>query len=154
MENMETKRRVEFKDVDVNGRKFRIGKFDALEGSYMLFKILSVISPLLSNKSVQNEAGEVNYSEMLLGITSLSKSDFKEIQLSCLKICSEHLAAGFAPVINENGSYGVIGIERDTAAVINLTVQALMFNVSDFFAGSPLSSLTGALDIFQPNSKI
>jgi hypothetical protein len=143
MENTEMKKRVEYKDVEINGRKFRIGRFDAIEGSYMLFKIVGVISPLISKMSSPSSDGEVNYSDVLSGITTLSKKDFKEIQLSCLGICSEHLPAGFAKVINENGSYGVMGIEKDTATVLNLTVQALMFNVSDFFAGSPSNFLAG-----------
>lgn len=154
MDTLETKRRLEYKDVEINGRKFRIGRFDALEGSYMLFKIVGVISPVIAKMGVPSASGEVNYTDMLSGITTLSKKDFKEIQLSCLEICAEHLPAGFAPVLNENGSYGVMGIEKDTPLVLNLTVQALMFNVADFFEGSP-SNLLGAMisDIFPQSSK-
>ena len=152
---MDTKRRVEYKDVDINGRKFRITRFNALEGSYMLFKIIGVISPLLTKKDSLNESGEVDYSMMLGGITSLSKKDFKEIQLSCLEICSEHLQAGFTKVINENGSFGIIGVENDTATILNLTVQALIFNVADFFLGSPSDFLDGVTsNIFPQNAKI
>ena len=152
MENI--KKREDYKDIEINGRKWRIGKFDALEGSYMLFKIIGVISPLLMKKGAENESGEVNYTEMLSGITTLSKNDFKEIQISCLKVCSENLAAGLAPILNENGTYGVIGIERDTSTVLALTVHSLMFNVADFFAGSPSSLLAGVENIFQPLAKI
>ena len=151
MENI--KKREDYKDVEVGGRKWRIGKFDAMEGSYMLFKIMGVITPLLSKKTSEDRADEVNYTEMFLGVTTLSKQDFKEIQIGCLKVCSEHLAAGFAPVLNENGTYGVIGIERDTSTVLALTVHALMFNVADFFAASPFGSLIGVENIFQRFTK-
>jgi len=137
-----------FKDIELGGRKWRIGKFDAFTGSFMLIKVTSIISPLLKNidfKDVKkaSDISGLNFTEMLAGITNLSEQDFNYIQKKCLGVCCECLPADFTPVLNENGTFGVMELENDTSTVLGLTVHALMFNVTSFFDENLLGSLKG-----------
>ena len=137
-------KREDYKDIELSGRKWRIKKFDAFTGSFMLIKVTSIISPLLKNikpKDVKSEV--INYTDMLSGLTNLSEEDFRYIQGKCLKVCSEMLPSGLTPVLNaDDTTFGVIGLETDTSTVLGLTVQALVFNVTSFFDESLLASIT------------
>lgn len=142
-----------YKDVEINGRKFRIKKFNALTGSFMLMKITGILAPLVSNLDLgkltnvkdpsEVDVSTLNISGIMSSLGSLSEEDFSYVQEKSLKLCSEVLPSGLTPVLNENGSFGVIGIEEDTMTVLALTVHALVFNVKGFFSGSPLESLVG-----------
>ncbi|MFC3768361.1 phage tail assembly chaperone [Paenibacillus sp. GCM10012303] len=144
-----------YKDVEINGRTFRIRKFDALTGSFMLVKVTGLIAPLFKNVDISKlkevgEASEIdlgafNVSGMIAEIGNLSESDFRYVQEKCLQVCGELLPAGVAPILNSNGTFGVAGLEEDTMTVLALTVHAILFNVKGFFAGSPLASLVGGL---------
>lgn len=145
-----------FKDIEINGRKFRISKFGARDGSYMLIKVTGFLAPMFAKidfskmKNVKKpedvDISAIDIPGVIAGLGSLSEEDFSYIQEKCLKVCSEPLQAGFIPVLNDNGSFGVSNLEDDTITVISLTAHALIFNFTSFFEGSVLSGLmTGLL---------
>lgn len=144
-----------FKDVEINGRTFRIRKFDARTGSFMLLKITGLLAPLFKNLDLSKlkeakDASEVklealNIPGLMSELGNLSEKDFEYVQGKCLQVCSELLPAGPTPVLNSNGTFGVAGIEDDTMTVLALTAHTLIFNVKGFFSGSPLASLVGGL---------
>ncbi|SFU71158.1 phage tail assembly chaperone [Alicyclobacillus macrosporangiidus] len=144
-----------YKDVEINGRKFRIRKFSARDGSYILIKVMSILAPMfqgLDLNQVQNvkdvsdvASNGLDVFGMIAKLITLSESDFNYIQEKCLRVCSEHLPSGFVPVLNDNGSFGVLNLEDDTVTVLALTAHALIFNLQSFFAGSPLQGLVGGL---------
>ena len=144
-----------YTDVEISGRKFRIKKFDARTGSFMMIKITGLLAPLFKNidlgkfKDVK-EASDVkldafNISGIMTELGSLSEKDFNYVQDKCLQVCSEVLPAGMTPILNSNGSFGVLGLEEDTMTVLALTAHTLIFNVKGFFSASPLASLLGGL---------
>ncbi|NOU95590.1 hypothetical protein GC093_20490 [Paenibacillus sp. LMG 31456] len=143
------------KDVEINGRTFRIKKFDALTGSFMLIKITGLLAPLVKNMDLGklkgvNDVSEVdlkafNIPGIMEGLGSLTEEDFKYVQERSLRVCGEMLPAGFTPVLNGEGNFGVLGLEDDTMTVLALTTHALVFNVKGFFQGSPLASIVGGL---------
>lgn len=148
MENIE--RVQDFKLIDIGERKFKITKFDARRGSFILFKVMGVITPLVdmmktSFKDIKSMSDinleNINFTELAAGLTKLDEKDFTYIQDNCLKVCYEILGSGDAQVLNDNGTYGVIGLERDTKAIMTLTIHAIVFNVSGFFGGSLLNFL-------------
>jgi hypothetical protein len=151
-----------FKDVEVNGRMFRIRKFDALTGSFMLIKITGLMAPLLKNLDMSklknvNEASDVqldafNLPGIMAELGNLPEEDFKYIQGKCLRVCHESLSAGLTPILNENGSFAVMGLDEDTMTVMALTVHALVFNVKGFFTESPLASIVGGLLTTSPQA--
>lgn len=81
----------------------------------------------------------------------MSKADFLELQKDCLSVCAEMLPAGPTPVLNEDGTFGVLDLEHDAPTVLALTVQALAWNLSSFFDESLLTSLSETIsNIFRP----
>jgi hypothetical protein len=150
-----------YKDIEIKGRKFRIQKFDARTGSYMVVKLMGIIGPMVKNidvkavmKAKKVEDVDVNLTEAFSGISGLSEEDFSYVQDRCLGVCYEMLPAGLAAVLMPDGSYGVTGIDTDVTTVMALTVHALIFNVSGFFDASLLTSMSkGLAGTFRQNTK-
>lgn len=148
------------KDVTINERKFRIRKFDARTGSFMLFKIMGLLNPLVKSldlnklKDVKDpskvDLSAFNFSSILAEIGNLSESDFNFVQEKCLRVCYEDLPAGMTRVLNDDGHFGVVGLEEDTMTVLALTVHTIIFNLKGFFGGSLLASMLGGLSTTFP----
>jgi len=144
-----------FTEVTINERRFQIGKFDALTGSFMAVKLAGMIAPLVKSINVDAVRGAEKLEDVkmssfditgiLSAIGSLTEEDFAYVQGKCLRVCREILPGDLAPVIRADGSFGVTDLDDDTATVMALTVHALMFNIKSFFGASPLASLVGGL---------
>lgn len=133
-----------FKDVELQKRKFRIGKFDALTGSYVAFVVISQLAPLLGKE------GNVEGEKIVTSAPSiLPKEVFFEIQKSCLQVCSEIVMVGNVvtpmPVMLKDGRWGIDGIENDAGLAMMLTVQVLGFNMQSFFAGNALEGFKSGI---------
>ncbi|RKN75000.1 phage tail assembly chaperone [Paenibacillus ginsengarvi] len=146
--------KIKHQDVEINGRKFRVKKFDAMTGSFMLFKVTGLLAPLFGGVDLTKLTDEasaasflktVNISSMLSGLGELSEKDFSYVQEKCLQVCEELLPAGPAQVLNKQGAFGVMDLEDDTITVLALTAHTLIFNLKGFFQGSPLASFLGGL---------
>lgn len=128
-----------FKDVEVGGRKWRIGKFDALTGSYILYQVMSGVLPM----GIETQMTGMGLPK---GRGMMSKEDFISLQKECLGVCYELVTVGAnnnpVPVILSNGAWGVEGINDDLNIVIALTVHSLLFNLISFFDESALKELT------------
>jgi hypothetical protein len=143
-----------FKNIDIDGRKFILGKFDARTGSYILFKLVGILTPLFNSIKDLENLDDLNLTELASSLFSLSEDDFRYVQDNCLMIVKELLPGGTPQILNEYGIWGANDIEFDTQLVMNLTIQSLVFNVSNFFGGNLLVSLRKGLTSFQQNSKI
>jgi len=143
------------KDIEVNNRNFRLNKMDARTGSFMLFKLMKILTPIFKNikkDSKEMKLEDLNLSELASSLFDLPENEFNYIQDNCLQVIDEILPAGAQKVLDKYGIFGVNNIEFDTALVMNLTIQSLVFNVSSFFPENLLSSITKGLNTFQPNS--
>jgi hypothetical protein len=136
------------KDVEIAGRRWRIGKFDALTGSYIAYKLMVQMLPMGLNEQIgitPNKGGLV-----------MGKEEFKELQTDCLRVCSELTQVGNAeaplPVLMANGVWGVEGLDTDVMTVLMLTIHALIFNVSGFFGESALKDLAAGMQGLSPFS--
>ncbi|MFV3013559.1 phage tail assembly chaperone [Clostridium botulinum] len=152
---------VSHEEIEINGRKFRLNKLDARTGSYMLFKLTKIITPILKGLNIENiddiddiKISDLNFTELASSIFDLPEKEFRYIQDNCLRVVEEILPAGPAKVIDKYGKFGVMDIEFDTALLMNLTIQSLVFNVKGFFAGSPLTSIMEKLITSLQNSKM
>lgn len=129
-------KRETFKDIEVNGRRFRIGRLDALTGSYIVTTIMMQMLPMGMDSSLPG---------LPEGRSMMSKETFMDIQKDCLKVVSELKSIGDseAPILImlPDGRWGVEDIEDDTLLVMSLTLHALMFNLSDFFQEGALDNL-------------
>lgn len=148
--------RMNFKDIEVGSRNFRLNKLDARTGSYMLFKLTKILTPILKNVKADGlkdfDIDKINLTELVGSLFDLPEDEFRYIQDNCLQRVEEILPSGGAQVLNKRGEFEVLDIEFDTALVMNLTIQSLVFNVSGFFEDSPLASMLKGLNISQQNS--
>ena len=140
-------KREQFKDVEVNGRRFRIGRFDALTGSYITTLLLMQMLPMGLEDRIPGVSSK--------GKSIMDKETFMDIQRDCLKVVSELKPVGdsIAPmlVMLPDGRWGIDGIEDDTLIVITLTISVLAFNLSDFFQEGALSNLNQVLPGLTPS---
>lgn len=123
-----------YKYITLNERKFVIGRFDALTGSYIATKLMASALP----GGMDSKLEGMNLPK---GRSFMSREEFQELQIECLKVCYEDLKAGKAPVIGANGSWGISDVEDDLILVMSLTIHALIHNISGFFVGNALQEL-------------
>lgn len=139
-----------FKDIEISGRKFRISKFNAMTGAKIIKKLLPIAASFINAAEDKKPKDlKVDAAGVIAALTDIKDEDFEYVQRACLKVVSENLPAGYAQVLNDSGSFGVVDLENDTMTVLALTAHALMFNVTGFFVGSPLQGLvSGILNSF------
>ena len=115
-----------FKIIDIGDKKYRLEKFDALTGSYMLFTLMQKFLPSMFEQHVSSFNLPAGRSEM-------SKEEFQKLQADCLSVVSVVRGSNtLIPVIDMNG-YLQEELQKDTVAVVALTVHSLKFNLESFF---------------------
>ena len=127
---MKTKTKI----IEVNHKKYKLSKLDARTGSYVAFKLAAVIAPALKDGSVEMAIGHVS---------KLPRTEFEEIQTFLLQTVTEikEVNGEEMPMpLLRGGKFVDEELEYDVSAVMQLTVQAAIFNVGDFFAGNVQSS--------------
>lgn len=143
-----------YKDIEINGRTFRLNKMDARTGSYMLFKLTKIITPIIGKIDISKEEinlTDLNLEELANSLFDLPEKEFRYIQDNALKVVQEILPGGKPYILNKYGEFEALNVEFDIPLVMNLTIQSIIFNVKGFFSGSLLESLTQKLNISQQN---
>lgn len=147
-----------YKDIEINGRTFRLKKMNARTGSYMLFKLMKILTPIVKNIEIDStdeiKLSDLNLTEITKSLFDLEEEEFKYIQDNALKVVQEILPGGQPYVLNQYGEFEALNVEFDIGLVMNLTVQSLFFNITGFFKGSPLESMLKGLNISQLNLKM
>lgn len=137
------------KTVELQGRTFEIRSFDAFTGSYIAFTLMEKMLPMGMEQKAELEGS------LPAGRTMMTKAEFISFQRDCLSVVGEVLKGRTAPLLNENGTWGVPDIADNTMLVLLLTIHALAFNVSGFFAGDGLTELQASLrDLLPASTKI
>jgi len=148
-----------YKDVELTiagkKRKFRINKFDARTGSYILYTVMSRFLPsilqLKSGAETITDMSKVVNPEDIVSSIAMSEGEFGKLQNAALQVCEEILPAGATPVVDAAGHFSVIGLEKEAVAVFVLTAQALVFNLSGFFGEDGLTSLLSGIQQVTPS---
>lgn len=140
-ENIINKKRVTEKVLDIEGRTFKIVKFDPLLGNYILLKCVTEVLPF----GIGEKAGIEHKSEA----KPINKEDFISLQADVLKHAYEILPGDTPPVVRENDTYGVMDLSMGIA--IQLLIGVLAFNFSDFFVGDGFSNIKDLLDSVSAN---
>lgn len=151
-----------YKVIDVEGRKFRIKKFDAataikiskLLAAKMLPALNSITDVLFSDKKKVTEIKEItdflDFESVSRALDLIADGDLDRVINASLNVCEEELPAGYTKVKNENGSYAVMNLEYDPLLVMRLVVEAVMWGIEGFFDGSRLTSILKPLsNLFQ-----
>lgn len=130
--------------LDIHGqeRMFRISRFKATTGAFILFKLTSVLAPLFEGNDGNPDSMDIG--KMLSVMGKIPQEEFEYIQKQALMVCHEMLASP-APVMRPDGTYGVIGLEMDTISVLKLTMHSLVFNLKDFFTESGMGEILKGL---------
>ena len=134
-------KREPYKDVEIGGRKWRIGRFDALTGSYIATLLLMQMLPMGLDEKVSGGA----LASLSKDRSLMDKATFMSIQIDCLKVISEIQSIGGVattlPILLVDGRWAVPDLENDLITVLALTVHTLIFNISDFFQEDALKDL-------------
>lgn len=127
-----------------NGRKFKLGSYDPIEGNYILSQVISFVLPFGIGdalfSSLEGEGSEVKLSKgkTQMNAPKMPKEDFMDLVRSILMTISEVYEGGSeSPVVRENGTYGVADVSM--ALVVKLVIASLAFNFRDFFEEVPLA---------------
>jgi len=129
--------------VVIGGRTWKIGKFDALTGSFITVKLLSKLSAI----GVAVFAGKVSDPAsigmaIVEEIGSFGKAEFVNIQVESLLLIKEIVqikdTSVESPVYLPEGKWGVGGVEDDALLVSTLVSHALLFNLTGFFDADAL----------------
>lgn len=133
------------KEVEVGGRKFTIGRLNALTGSYITTLILMQMLPF---GDAQVTGGSSNSRSLM------DKETFLDVQRECLKVVTELKTVGGTvaplPIMLSDGRWGVEDLDTDTITVMTLTIHSLIFNIADFFQGDALSNLIKPISDLTP----
>ncbi|KKQ88301.1 MAG: hypothetical protein UT13_C0002G0010 [Candidatus Pacebacteria bacterium GW2011_GWF2_38_9] len=141
---MQQKRQT-FKDIEMEGRKFRIKEFTPDVGSYWAFKFFGSSFSVSEDK----EKAEKRIQEFF----KMPRNEYKELQNDCLKSCFEILPAGETPIVNNEGNFSVVNLSP--AIVLNLVMTTFQFNLEPFFVESLSKPLPeSAEQSFSQNTQI
>ena len=121
---------------EIGGVKYRFSKMDARSASYMAMKAAAILAPSMSS-------GGLTVETAAKALPSMSRAEFDEIQTMLLKTVCKLVETNAAdmpvPIVKADGSFTDEDLAYDAVTVMKLTVNALMFNIGDFFAGAGLT---------------
>ena len=120
---------------EYDGRKFVLTKFDPMIGNYILYKLLTFTLPF----GLSNKIASMFGIDSLGGGEKIGKEEFIDLQKDILSFIYEQLPEKRAPIMNNNGSYGIV--EPSMILVMQLIVAELAFNFADFFGEKGLKDL-------------
>lgn len=135
------KKRIVEDEVEIEGRTFKLKAFDPLIGNYVLVKLLTTVLPMGLGNMLNEKAGTEMVQTDTGKMPEISKKDFIELQKDVLSFCYEILPGDLAPIVRENGTYGVSNLTMKI--VFQLLISCLAFNFAGFFEENPFSGGEG-----------
>lgn len=112
-------------EVNLRGRTFVISKMPAMTSSYLAYLIMTSALPAL----IESKLGIPSLGNRL----AMSPKDFNMVMGDALVRVSEKLAGGITPILANDGSFAVIGLEEDAPVVAILMAHSLRFSLEGFF---------------------
>jgi hypothetical protein len=132
---------MEFKDVEIKERTYRIGEYTPKVGGYITSQLL----PLLINHLPDpGPDGKVNISiaTFFKALPDLSEQIYNKIVDYSLAICCEYNQEKMLiPIVMGNGQWVAKHLEHDTVSVMALVVAVLMHNLQPFFSEGGLQTI-------------
>jgi len=133
------------KIIEVDDQRYLIRRVDPTVGGFMLTRMLSAGLNSIPADSASTSKGQL-LGMLVTFMRSLDFEAFSFIQNNCLAVVSKLIRMpGIAeetpmPITTSNGVWAAPEVAEDLSLVMNLSVQSLAFNISDFF------DLTALLD--------
>lgn len=154
------------KIVEIAGTRYQVRKLAPDVGSYILGHAISAVAAKAASKggeAPQKPAGaaETETAAMsestaedlvrAVALASFSGLDFethKFVQQKCLGVCSRMEGPDGQevpmPIVSDSGQWAIPEIRDDMTLVMRLEIEAMVFNLTDFFAGGGLNVLAGS----------
>ena len=127
-----------FKNIEIDGERYFIKKFDAMTGLQIARLLLAKAAPIVPLiEKVGSVEGEAAFAAIGGVLETLSDDDMKGLVQKCLRVCSRIMPAGPQQIMDDRGNYGGEDVEYDFLLVIKLCVEAIKWGASDFFGGKP-----------------
>ena len=134
------------KYIEVEERRFVVRKFPAKTALKMTLLLSSKALPAISGFKdgvVQSSDGDnaLLFDGIGKALDNLSEKDLDKVIDTALLYCAESLKAGQTTVLNNDGSFGVAGVEDDMLLMLRLVIEVLIFNFENFLEGSRWGSM-------------
>lgn len=133
------------KDVEIDGKRYRISRFTAKVGSSIAAQLMPKIMQCIDGQNL-------DVATIVKMLPTISESELSGIQDHCFTVCARYEENGaVTPVVLRPGVWGIKELEYDVVVVMALTINALIFNLSPFFVGGGLQiiiqSLAGSIQL-------
>ena len=125
--------------VEIFDEKYKIEKYTAWVGAFIIFKLINKALPSLLS---EGDAAALSSLQNQMG-----KQEFTEFLKDVLSVVSVKKEAGFFPVLDEMGNLQA-DLQDDTITILLLAIHAIKFNASDFFSEGAQKSLAAGLQGF------
>ena len=156
------------KNVTIESTEYQIRRFSPAVGSFILGRVLSAgaramrdaaerngnqdVQPPQEIKEFDPKDAEPAARAMAVGAVlqgGFSIEDHSLIQTECMKVCSRiewNEKANLEmpmPLVNDKGQWAIKEVGEDVNTVLQLQVEAITFNFTDFFGQGGLMKLMG-----------
>lgn len=146
------------KETQINGKSYQIESMDADTGSWLLMKLVDSLRKVLSGvddstpdqnvtEVSQDQKEQAAFGLIQAMLMNLDRQLFTEVQKEALRVCKQYAAVGdkevAMPVLMASGKFAIPELKNDISTVMQLTSQALYFNLSPFFLGDGLTAIWG-----------
>jgi hypothetical protein len=143
--------------VEVNGRRYQVGRLPALTQLHVARKLMPCIAGLsklapkiqgmLPGSATEDKATDAMAEEVIgevvgsvgAALSSMSDEDVEYIVKTCLKVCYAEQAGtgGWAPMANSQGL--IMDANLELPDLLRVTMEVVKENLGGFFRGGPAS---------------
>lgn len=133
-------RTVQEKEIERQGRVYRIKKFTPEVGCYWATRLLGDMMGMLGGGQGSFQS---RLPKMIQDFTRMERKEFALFQRDCLSFVFAKFENSFHPLVNAEGFFTVTDVP--TPVLFELTLHSFMFTISDFLDPSLLGDLLGAV---------
>lgn len=130
-----------FKDVTIKEKTYRIGEYTPKVGGYITSQLLPLVITHLPKPDENGKVG-ISMAVFFQILPDIPEAVYYKIVDYSLSVCceynTEHLPV---PVIMPDGKWVVKHLESDIVGVMALTVAVLMHNLQPFFSDGGLQTI-------------
>jgi hypothetical protein len=131
-----------FKDIEIEGTKYRVEKFSAKIAMWIAAQIFTKIAPMGMD-------GQLNMGNLPEGRQLMTEKEFSDLIDYCMCGTKRYEAVGNAevpmPIMMEKGKWLLPDLEYDLMTVVALCVHVLTFNIASFFNDGSLKKLMASV---------
>ena len=118
----------DYKSFDINGEEYRVKRFDAFTG-------MSVAKTVWKHTLGKELPKDITLENMfmVMAMQFMTNAELETVGKQAVKVCEKHLKAGWTAIVDKSGNYKIPELETDSAAIIVIMREAVLFGTSDFF---------------------